>query len=398
MNDLSEFFGKLFTVDSWPARWYCGRWTPFHGWLYIISSVLIALAYFSIPLTLFYLIKKSANKLPFKKIFWLFLLFILACGFTHVFDAVMFWYPAYRVSAVVLFVTAVVSWMAVFGLIKIVPAALNLKSPAMLEKIIQERTEQLELSNESLKKTIDELHEARLDTEKLMQQKDEFLGVASHELKTPVTSLKAYNQILAAMPDVANGIDKPAMHVKMDTQINKLTLLINNLLDVTKIHEGGLMYNKEQMNLADVVEEIAGEMQRTTLTHSIVFEHTADAIINGDKERIGQVLTNLVSNAVKYSAPNSPVVIKLRQENGMAVCSIKDAGLGIPAAQQDKVFEKFYRVSGKNMHTYPGLGLGLYLVKDIIAKHNGEVWFESEEGKGSVFYFSLPLLATQING
>jgi len=197
MREISDFFSKLFSADNFPARWHCGRWTSFHGWLYIISSVLIALAYFSIPLILYYLIKKSKNKLPFLRIFWLFLLFILACGFTHVFDAVMFWYPVYRVSAVVLFITAVVSWMAVFGLYKVVPKALALKSPLMLEQIIQERTEQLEQTNQNLLRTNLQLEESRLATEKLMRQKDEFLNIASHELKTPVTSLKAYTQILS---------------------------------------------------------------------------------------------------------------------------------------------------------------------------------------------------------
>lgn len=390
MNDIYEFFGKLFSVSSWPARWYCGRWTSFHGWLYIISSSLIALAYFSIPLTLFYLIKKSNNKLPFQRIFWLFLLFILACGFTHVFDAVMFWYPAYRVSAIVLFITAIVSWMAVFGLIKIVPAALSFKSPAMLEKIILERTHQLELSNASLKKTINDLHEARKETEKLMKQKDEFLGIASHELKTPVTSLKAYNQILSTMPGTA--VDKNAMHLKMDTQINKLTLLINNLLDVTKIHEGGLMYNKEIISLTDTVTEIAEEMQRTISSHEITIGNTDEALpIDADKERVSQIIDNLISNAVKYSAAGSKIIISLTKRNNLAVCSVQDFGLGIPEGEQHKVFEKFYRVAGKNRHTYPGLGLGLHIVKDIIEKHEGEIWFKSEEGTGSIFYFSLPI-------
>src|SRR5215212_1235953 len=106
MKDFTEFFSRLFSPDSWPARWFCGRWTSFHGWLYIVSSLMIAAAYFSIPVILFMLIKRSKNNLPFQKIFWLFLLFILACGLTHVADAAMFWYPVYRVSAILLFMTA----------------------------------------------------------------------------------------------------------------------------------------------------------------------------------------------------------------------------------------------------------------------------------------------------
>src|ERR1035437_8701708 len=171
MREVSEFFRHLFSPDSWPARWHCGNWSGFHGWLYIISSLLIAAAYFSIPVLLFVLIKKSKRKLPFLSIFWLFILFILACGLTHVMDAAMFWYPIYRVSAIVLMLTAIVSWAAVIGLYKAMPKALSLKSPIELERIIATRTIELTNINEELKTKNKELLKAKSMTEELLKQK-----------------------------------------------------------------------------------------------------------------------------------------------------------------------------------------------------------------------------------
>ena len=390
MHQISEFFSKLFNADNFPARWHCGRWTAFHGWLYIISSILIALAYFSIPVILYYLIRKAKNNLPFLRVFWLFLLFILACGVTHVFDAVMFWDPVYRASAFALFITAVVSWLAVIGLYRVVPRALALKSPLMLEQIIKDRTEQLAQTNEYLLKTNSQLEESRKAAEKLMKQKDEFLNVASHELKTPITSLKAYTQILS-MNGTEIGEERTRMYAKMDVQINKLTVLINDLLDTTKLQEGMLVYDKARMSLSDTLMEVTEEMSRTTPAHSILLEENIPAEVLGDKERITQVINNFLTNAVKYSRGNNKIVVRLTRQNNMAVCSVQDFGIGIPKDQQDKIFQKFYRVTGRNLETYPGMGLGLYIVKDIVARHNGKAWFESEEGEGSTFYFSIPI-------
>ena len=391
MHEISDFFSNLFSADNFPARWHCGRWTSFHGWLYIISSILIALAYFSIPLILYSLIKRTKNKLPFLRIFWLFLLFILACGVTHVFDAVMFWYPVYRVSAIALFVTAVVSWLAVFGLYRVVPQALALKSPLMLENIIKERTDELKKTNETLKKANIQLKKSEEITQRLVKQKDDFLNIVSHELKTPVTSLKAYTQILS-MQENEDSEERKIMYAKMDIQIGKLTVLINDLIDTTKLDEGILVYKKEQMNLSEVLIETTEEMQRTTPTHTILLKENEPIEVIGDKERIEQVINNFLTNAVKYSPDSELIIVRLYKENNMAVCSVQDFGIGIPADQYDEIFKKFYRGTSENLYTFSGMGLGLHIVKDIITRHNGKIWLESEEGKGSTFYFSLPVV------
>ena len=226
----------------------------------------------------------------------------------------------------------------------------------------------------------------------LEQQKDDFIGIASHELKTPVTSIKAYTQVLQSKFDQANDKQSADMLGKMDIQINKLTGLISDLLDVTKIEQGKMVFRKEQFDFHELVDEIVEEVQRTTSNHQLVKELTARKIIlYGDRDRIGQVITNYLTNAIKYSPRADKVVLKTRANDKELVLSVQDFGLGLPREDQEKVFERFYRVGGMGYETYPGLGLGLYISAEIIQRHNGSVSVESKKGEGSTFYFSLPL-------
>lgn len=224
----------------------------------------------------------------------------------------------------------------------------------------------------------------------LERQKDEFLGIASHELKTPVTSIKAYEQVLQTI--FARKGDKLAVDQlhKMDIQINKLTNLIGDLLDVTKIQSGRLEFHEEHFDFNKLVREIVGELQITTDDHKIITKLVKSPSVHADRERIGQVITNLITNAIKYS-PNSGkiIVTSIATKRKVTLC-VEDFGVGIPKDKKDKVFEQFFRVSGPEQNTFPGLGLGLYVSSEIIKREGGRIWVESVEGKGSKFYFSLP--------
>lgn len=150
MDDIEDFFSKFLNTDNFPPRWYCGKWSDFHGWLYILSDVAIWAAYFTIPFVLLHFIRRKKD-LPFPKIFWLFGAFILACGTTHLIDAIIFWYPIYRVSAFVRLLTAIVSWATIYSIYKILPDALSLKTPAALERQVHERTEELNISMQKMR-------------------------------------------------------------------------------------------------------------------------------------------------------------------------------------------------------------------------------------------------------
>ncbi len=231
-----------------------------------------------------------------------------------------------------------------------------------------------------------------IDEQKQMQrQKDDFLGIASHELKTPVTSIKAYAQVLGAMLSKEGEEKKAAMVMKMDAQLNRLTNLIGDLLDVTKINSGRILFNKTWFDFNQVIQENVQDLQHTTHKHTLVMDFKDAGKIYSDKERIGQVITNLITNAIKYSPQSNRIIITTERDDKMVTVCVEDFGIGIPDDKKELVFEQFYRVSGSKQHTFPGLGLGLYISNEIITREGGRMWVNSTEGKGSTFCFSLPV-------
>lgn len=223
----------------------------------------------------------------------------------------------------------------------------------------------------------------------LQQQKDEFLGIASHELKTPVTSIKAYAQVLERMIRNEGDEKKANMVHKMDLQLNRLTGLIGDLLDVTKIQSGKMTFNPIEFDFDAAVEEIVEEMQHISSKHKIICALASKAIVYADKERIGQVITNFLSNAIKYSTDASEIDVTTFSQDGEVILSVKDYGIGISKDMQHLVFDQFYRVDGNLQHTYPGLGLGLYISAEIIKSEGGRIWLESTTGQGATFFFAL---------
>lgn len=232
-----------------------------------------------------------------------------------------------------------------------------------------------------------DIHEQK----QLQRQKDDFLGIASHELKTPVTSIKAYAQVLGAMLTKEGDDRKAAMVEKMDSQLNRLTNLIGDLLDVTKINSGKIQFNKTWFSFNEVVRDNVEDLQHTTNKHTLEMDFKETGEVFSDKDRIGQVITNLITNAIKYSPHSDRIIISTELEGKDVVVCVQDFGIGIPDDKKDRVFEQFYRVSGSKQHTFPGLGLGLYISSEIIRREGGRMWVNSVEGKGSTFCFSLPV-------
>lgn len=226
---------------------------------------------------------------------------------------------------------------------------------------------------------------------RLQQQKDDFLGIASHELKTPVTSLKAFGQVLQNRFAKAGDEKSAVMLGKMDAQINKLTSLIADLLDISKIEGGRLEFHNDYFSFDELVSEIIEEVQRTTTKHTLLQKGTTGKTIWGDRDRIGQVLTNYLTNAIKYSPHTEKIIIAVSAHTKELQARVQDFGVGIPQENIPHLFERFYRVKGKTRDTIPGMGLGLYISGEIIKRQGGRVWVESKEGEGSSFYFTLPV-------
>lgn len=224
----------------------------------------------------------------------------------------------------------------------------------------------------------------------LENRKDEFLGIASHELKTPVTSIKAYAQILKKYVKTE---EKTAEYVNnLNKQIDKLDQLVQDLLDISKIQSGKLTYSEEEVYLDDTVEDIVRDMQHSTDTHVIqTYYQAANVLVHIDKYRFSQVLSNLISNAIKYSPQSDHIIVSTAHTPETVIISVQDFGIGIPEEAQQKLFERFYRVEGKERESFPGFGLGLYIAAEIIKRLRGRIWVESAEDKGSTFYIELPI-------
>ncbi len=229
------------------------------------------------------------------------------------------------------------------------------------------------------------------DQKQLERQKDDFLGIASHELKTPVTSIKAYGQVLQTMFQRKGDIKAVEHLAKMDAQVDKLTSLISDLLDVTKIQSGRMEFHEDFFDFNELANEQVEQLQLTTEKHTIRKELNQSRSVYGDRNRIGQVITNLISNAIKYSPHSEKIVVNTSSDKNNVTLCVKDFGVGIPRDKLDKVFEQFYRVSGTKEITFPGLGLGLYVSSEIIKREGGKIWVESIKGKGSTFCFTLPI-------
>jgi len=222
------------------------------------------------------------------------------------------------------------------------------------------------------------------------RQKDDFLGIVSHELKTPVTSIKAYGQVLETIFTEKGDTKAAELLEKMDAQVNRLNHLIADLLDITKIHSGRLQFNEDHFDFNELVKEKIEQMQQISEGHTMLMRLGATRKVYGDRERIGQVLINFLSNAIKYSPKTNKIIVTTSSPKQSTMLCVQDFGLGIPQANLKQVFEQFFRVTGPSRETFPGLGLGLYISSEIIKREGGRIWVKSPNGKGSTFCFSLP--------
>lgn len=380
MEQFKEFFEGLLRTDFWPARWHCGYWTDFHGWLYIFSDVVIWLSYFMIPLLIMGFVRRRKEDVPFPKIFYIFGAFILLCGSTHFIDALIFWVPIYRVSALLRFVTAIVSVSAVIGLIRILPVAFALKSPKHLEKEINERilaeqqilelNKSLELSNEALLVKSREL--------------ETFSYMASHDLKAPLRHISAITSFLKE--DLRDHLNQEtAGHLTLlENRTELMNNLINNLLDLSQLEKKPLLLS--EVNIQELVASSAEEINA---------DKTAEIRIGkmencrGEAALIKQVFTNLISNSLKYTKKGRRPEIEIgsKRMSGRKVYFVKDNGIGFDKEHAKKIFEPFIRLH--SLSEYDGSGIGLAIVNKIINAHGGMIWAEGETNKGAVFYFSF---------
>lgn len=223
------------------------------------------------------------------------------------------------------------------------------------------------------------------------QRKNDFIGMVSHELKTPLTSLMAYQQMLRKkLKGTADSFTKVALD-KSNQQVRKMTSMINGFLNISHLESGKIKLIKEEFDVRVLLEELIDEFLLINTSHSISLHACGHALVYADREKISSVISNLISNAIKYSPNGKNIEITCDSDDQQIRVSIKDEGMGIKESDRHRLFERFYRISTSHRENISGFGIGLYLSKEIIQRHSGKIWVESESGKGSTFTFSLPV-------
>lgn len=226
---------------------------------------------------------------------------------------------------------------------------------------------------------------------RLELQKNEFLSIASHELKTPLTAIRAYGQLLLKKLETEENKKNELFFLdNIITQTDKITHLINELLDVSKIQEGKLSIQNKPFPLYKLIKKTITDFRYIANAYTIEFISKTRFFVFGDENRIGQVVTNLLTNAIKYSPEPGKIVVRITKKGDNLITSVTDYGVGIPFGKQKYVFQRFFRVQEKNAQQLSS-GLGLYIASEIIKLHQGKIWVESKKGHGSTFYFSLPI-------
>ncbi|MCB0502734.1 MAG: HAMP domain-containing histidine kinase [Bacteroidetes bacterium] len=362
-NEILDFFRSFFVFTDFPARWTCGKWSGFHGWIYIISDIMVFMAYFSIPALLFFFVKKK-KEVPFKGVAALFILFILFCGITHLMDAIIFWYPAYRLNAILLMITAIVSWITVGALIKVIPIAFTLKTTEELETVIKDRT-----------------HE-------LTQQKNNLSDIAhilSHNLRAPIANLFSLFEIY----------DLKESDQERKETLDKLKFVVESL-------------NKKVDRMAEVVDWQTGEVtnQRLLVSDSIkvvldtfkpLIEETQTKVnlsfnnansINYPKPYLDSLFNNLIGNSIKYRDPdkiNEISITTSKTKDGILI-DYSDNGIGIDL---EKYRDKVFGLNQTFHENKDAQGIGLYLVKHHVESLGGTIDIESKVGVGTKFKINL---------
>lgn len=234
--------------------------------------------------------------------------------------------------------------------------------------------------------------DARRKVENLSRLKDEFLSIASHELRTPVTSIKGYTQLAKMLIKEGDlNTSEEYLDIALD-QIERMSRLILELLDVSRIETGRLEIRRETIGWTHFVRDVVHRHHAAFRDRQFHIEAPDEGrYVSGDRDRLEQVLGNLLENAVKYSPDGSDVHVAVETRGEMIVTAVRDHGIGIPADEIGLVFERFHRGRQVSTTNYGGLGLGLYITRQIVERHGGSIWVESREGEGTTFSFSLPL-------
>lgn len=404
---MFQSIAKFFNSDDFMPHGHCFLWEPEILWLHVLSDAGIVAAYMLIPFALIYFVIKRKD-LPFESVFLLFGAFILLCGTTHAMGIWVLWHPNYALEGVIKAMTAVTSIATFFFTVKLIPRALALPSPsqlaaanAQLEKNILEREaaqkalrQAYDMLEDRVKERTAELSGLMLELKKSNAELDEFAYIASHDLKEPLRGLA--NQATFLLEDYQEKLgDEGAQRLGRLVYLSqRMERLISDLLYFSRLGRTELAI--QETDPVEVVHEIEQMMESLLKEHnSRIIIHQPMPRIVCDRPRITEVFRNLITNAVKYNdKPEGRVEVGFLESATSPhgpetnVFYVKDNGIGIAPEFHEQIFHIFKRLHGTKGEK-DGTGVGLTFVKKIIERHAGNIWLESEPGKGTTFYFSM---------
>jgi signal transduction histidine kinase/CheY-like chemotaxis protein len=390
---------RMFDSSGFPARWQCGEWSLELGWLHILSDVGIFGAYTAIPCVLAFFILRRKD-IPFPRILWLFVAFIFACGSGHLVEAIIFWEPVYRLSGVVKFFTAIVSWATVIALVQIVPQALHLPGLARLNSDLRNEVEERRRVEQALRNSEDKLQElleseraARGEAERANRIKDEFLSTVSHELRTPLTAIMGFTDLLIRRN--AKGLEIESGLIVIERNAKVQAQIIEDLLDMSRIVSGKVRLDVKPVDIPQIVENALETVRPAAEAKGIRLQSKINPDVGplmGDSGRLQQIVWNLLMNAVKFTPRDGQVQITLERTDSHLEVRVSDTGQGIPPSFLPNVFERFRQGEPITTRSHGGLGLGLSIVKQLVELHGGMVEAQSPGvHQGSTFIVRFPL-------
>jgi signal transduction histidine kinase len=401
------FWHKVFSPSGYMPRAICGQWTPGEIWLHNASDFFIWSAYVAIPIVLIFFWWRRKTELPFRSLFLMFGMFIIACGTTHLMEIVMFYNPLYRLAGLIKLATAIISWGTVAALIPVVPRALVMRSPESLEKEVSERTLELEQANLAKDELLVSEQRARQEAEAARQEaelareeaesanraKDEFLMTLSHELRTPLNAIQGWASLLRY-----SQLSQPEQEEALDIiERNSLAQarLISDLLEVSRIITGKLVIDPHPIELHPIAQAALTAVSPAAHAKEVRLKMEASdktMVVLGDSTRLQQVVWNLLSNAIKFTPKGGEVTMTISRQDSMAKIEVTDTGEGISTDLLPHVFDRFRQADSSSTRRHGGLGLGLAIVRHITELHGGRVSVTSAgPGLGSTFIVLLPV-------
>ena len=370
-SGFGAWVSKLFDTSDFPRRWNCGTWTPFHGWVHIVSDIAIWGAYMSIPILIIFYVRRRAD-VPFPSVYLLFAAFILSCGTGHLIEAGIFWWPAYRVSGASKAITAMVSWATVIALIPILPKALALPGLAKV--------------NEQLNHELVLRRRVEVELESRNADLEQYAYAASHDLKSP----------LRGIGHLAQWIEEDLGEQASDGMRENVKLLRGRVQRLDALLDDMLAYSRAGRVDTEILQVDTGELIQEVIELTDVppgFQvHTTGELpsLRTARTPLKQVLLNLVSNAINHHDRSEGFVrLSVHEQGQMYEFRVEDDGPGIPAERREKAFQIFQTLRPRD--EVEGSGIGLAMVKKLVESQGGEIRVElGPDGRGSLFIFTWP--------